>query len=286
MSSFDSVAEESPNQGRRTILPSWSSGASLEVRAPSWMTPGMEIEPLDLVRDADSDPSGLYSRMLEPANRGRSIPLPVVPTEHRPTSPPVRPNDTPPRVGAIEAPRPATARPSIVRVELEAERAAVEALREAVEQERERVREMVAQFATQAAELAVERARATTALDVRVVELAMVVAEALIGDSVRSRKDVALQFVREALAQIVDTSRALVRAAPDAAAALRATLGESNVELEGVRLDIKSDPSLEGCDCVVETPCQRVDGRLRERLDAIGRALFAEVARDPEEGAP
>lgn len=279
--------EESPNREprRRTLQPSWSREVAPEVRTPSWMSPAVGVRPLELGREADSDPSGLYASLLEPANRGQSFAPLVVPTEHRPTTPPVRPPEGSHPTGGDAAARPATLRPSVLRVELDAERAALEALREEVEGEREEARAMARRFAELAAELAVARHEATKGLDGRVVELAMVVAEALVGECVRRDHETALRFVREALSHLAETPRAIVRAAPGAAAVLFDLLGGERAELDGVQLELKRDAALEGHDCIVETASQRVDGRVRERLDAIGRALFAEVAREPEEEA-
>lgn len=267
---------------RHEMVPSWSRELALDVRTPSWLSPAIGVREIELGRDADSEASGLYARVLEPANRGSFAPL-VVPTEHRATVPPVRPAGASPKVlPAVEPPRPPTIRPSVLRVELDAERASLEAMREELERTRDEAREMTRQFAEQTAELAVARREAILDLDARVVELAMVVAESLVGQTVGRDHELALRFVREALAELTDAPRAIVRAAPNAAAALFDVLGGDRGELEGVRIDLKRDPALEGFDCVVETPSQRIDARVRERLDAIGRALFAEVAAEPD----
>lgn len=286
MSSFER-GREAINEGpapRHELVPSWSRELSPEVRRPSWLSPALEVREVELGRESDSDASGLYARVLQPANRGSFAPL-VVPTEHRPTVPPVRPAATPGHAPPVEppAPRPPTLRPSILRLELEAERASLEALREDLENAREEAREMTRRLAEQAAELAITRREAVLALDTRVVELAMVVAETIVGHAARRDAELASRFVREALQQLTDAPRAVVRAAPSAAAALYDVLGGDRGELEGVHLELKRDATLEGFDCVVETPSQRVDARVRERLDAIARALLAEVASDPSE---
>ncbi len=283
MSSSERHEGSSPERSRRTLLPSWSRQVGPEARTPSWMSPALGGRAAELHREVDFGAADPYARVFETADRGPSVQPLVVPTEHRATTPPARSSEPSNRASSETGGRPASVRPSVLRVELDAERAALEALREEVESEREEARAMARRFAELAAELTVARHEASEGLDRRVVELAMVIAESLVGECVRREPETALRFVREALSTLAETPRAVVRAAPNAAAVLFDLLGGERAELDGVAVELKRDATLEGHDCIVETPSQRVDGRVRQRLDAIGRALFAEVAREPDE---
>jgi flagellar biosynthesis/type III secretory pathway protein FliH len=59
-------------------------------------------------------------------------------------------------------------------------------------------------------------------------------------------------------------------------------IGEAFVELDGVRVPIRVDPSLKGIGCVARNETSQVDGRVHERLRAVRQSFEDAVSNDTD----
>jgi vacuolar-type H+-ATPase subunit E/Vma4 len=134
-------------------------------------------------------------------------------------------------------------------------------------------------FATAALELASLRARVLSNAESQLLELAVQVAEVIIEREVERDPAVHEAFARAAVAALGDTRHAKVRVSRQAFKAISEIHGEEAVDVDGVRVEMMLDNSLEGLSVVAESGASRVDGRVSERLGAVLRALKADMRR-------
>jgi flagellar biosynthesis/type III secretory pathway protein FliH len=134
-------------------------------------------------------------------------------------------------------------------------------------------------FAHAALELASLRARLLAGTEAQVLELAVSIAEALIERELERDPAVHVAFARAAVAALGDTRAAKLRVSRAAFRAITEIHGEEAVEVDGVRVELTLDNSLEGLSVVAESGASRVDGRMSERLAAVLRAIEADHRR-------
>jgi hypothetical protein len=138
-------------------------------------------------------------------------------------------------------------------------------------------------FAHAALELASLRARVLASCEAQLLELAVGIAEAVIERSIERDPSIHGALARAAVAALGDTRSAKLRVSRAAFKAIAQIHGEEAVEVDGVRVELLLDNSLEGLSVIAEAGASRVDGRVSERLSAVLRALEAEHRRSGEE---
>jgi hypothetical protein len=134
-------------------------------------------------------------------------------------------------------------------------------------------------YASAALELASLRARVLSNAESQLLELAVSIAEVIIEREVERDPTVHQAFARAAVAALGDTRQAKLRVSRQAYKAITEVHGEEGVEVDGVRVEMTLDNSLEGLSVVAESGASRVDGRVSERLAAVLRALKADMRR-------
>lgn len=137
----------------------------------------------------------------------------------------------------------------------------------------------VEQFAVAALELGSLRARVLMHAEKEVLELAVGIAEAIIEREVELDPSIHETLARAAVSVLGDTSSAKLRVSRAAHKAISEIHGEPYVDVEGVRVELTLDNSLDGLSVVAESGASRVDGRVSERLGAVLRAIDAEHRR-------
>lgn len=135
------------------------------------------------------------------------------------------------------------------------------------------------QFAEAALELASLRARVLSTMEPQLLELAVKVAEVIIEREVEGDPALYQKFARAALSALGDTRLAKLRVSRQAYRAISEIHGEEAVEVDGVRVEMTIDNSLEGLSVVAESGASRVDGRVSERLGAVLRSMTADMRR-------
>jgi hypothetical protein len=134
-------------------------------------------------------------------------------------------------------------------------------------------------YANAALELASLRARVLSNAEAQLMELAVTIAEVLIEREVEREPALHEAFARAAVSALGDTRLAKLRVSRQAFKAISEVHGEEGIDVDGVRVELALDNSLEGLSVVAESGASRVDGRVSERLGAILRALKADMRR-------
>jgi flagellar biosynthesis/type III secretory pathway protein FliH len=149
----------------------------------------------------------------------------------------------------------------------DARRIAAEAAAEAAEKEQARL------AATWLALRQREGELTTRSLD-RVIDLARLLAERLVGQAVASDAGVLASLAREALAEARGARSARIEANPADAAALRAALDSAGLGMgDGLAIDVTGDESLARGSLRVHTELGTVDATLTPRLERLAAAL-------------
>ncbi|MFM2418036.1 MAG: Flagellar assembly protein FliH [Pseudomonadota bacterium] len=141
-------------------------------------------------------------------------------------------------------------------------------------------------FAEAALELGSLRARVIGSVEGQLLELAVGIAKALIEREVSLDPSLLAVFAKAALTSLGDTTECRLRVSRMAYQSLTEQYGGPAVDVDGVRVNMVLDHSLEGLGVVAETPGSRVDGRLDERLSSVLRAIEAEHRRQGAEDEP
>lgn len=134
-------------------------------------------------------------------------------------------------------------------------------------------------YATATLELASLRARVLSNAESQLLDLAVTIAEVMIEREVERDPALYEAFARAAVAALGDTRLAKVRVSRLAYKAIADIHGEDGVDVDGVRVEMTLDNSLDGLSVVAESGSSRVDGRVSERLAAVLRALRADMRR-------
>ncbi|MEY4512669.1 MAG: Flagellar assembly protein FliH [Pseudomonadota bacterium] len=234
------------------VVPSWLRHASNSVSplgGPFQRPPEDEDEDQqDEQGEPEPFPQALPARESGREPKGESVPRPM-----RRSSLPPRMSAPPPPV-VITRPPPAIVEPEIVRIT-------------PAEQEA---------YAHAALELGSLRARVLFNAESQLLDLAVSIAEVLIERAVERDPSLHNAFARAAVAALGDTRAAKLRVSRDAFRAISELHGEEAVDVDGVRVELMLDNSLEGLSVVAESGASRVDGRVRERLAAVLRTISAD----------
>jgi hypothetical protein len=134
-------------------------------------------------------------------------------------------------------------------------------------------------YAHAALELASLRARVMSNAEAQLLELAVAVAESIIEREIERNPALHVALARAAIAALGDTRSAKLRVSRTAFKAITQVHGEEALDVDGVRVELMLDNSLEGLSVIAEAGASRVDGRVAERLAAVLRAIEAEHRR-------
>lgn len=137
-------------------------------------------------------------------------------------------------------------------------------------------------FAQAALELGAERAAILYAVEGDLLDLAVAIAEVLIGRAIEREPALHAALACAALDAIGRSREVVLHASRASHDAIVEAFGENVVELEGVRVQVRLDPAIDGLGCIVEDGASRVDGRVTERLRAVRRAFEDERRRSLE----
>lgn len=134
-------------------------------------------------------------------------------------------------------------------------------------------------FALAALEVGSLRARILTHAESELLELAVSIAEAIIEREIERDPAIHGALARAAVAALGNTNQAKLRVSRAAHRAITQVHGEAALDVDGVRVELTLDNSLEGLSVIAESGASRVDGRVSERLSAVLRAIEADHRR-------
>lgn len=132
------------------------------------------------------------------------------------------------------------------------------------------------------AELATERLRAAAAREARLQELerealqvALMAAERIVGESIARDPQLGVRMVGELFARVRRATRVSVRVHPDDAPALERARDQLCAGLDAADpvVEIVIDPDVRRGGCVVHSDVGSLDARLEVQLEALSRAL-------------
>jgi hypothetical protein len=235
---------------------------SSAVARPAWLNVGLgQIRPaaftLDNEQDGESAGQGpSQGPAQEPAPREPTIATaePSVPV--RRSSLPPRKSLFPPQVLISRVPPPP--------VEL------VELAKPSPEQEA---------FVLAALDLAALRARMLSSVESELLMLSVHIAQVIIEREVTLDPGLHCNLARTAVLALGDTQAARLRVSRSAYRAISELYGEAVIDVDGVRVEVSMDASLDALSVIAEGGPSRVDARMDERLSAVLRAMQAEHRR-------
>lgn len=276
-----------PSSDRRSVHPLILAKTEGRIRKPSWLAGAPSVlQSTDFAHSRRDKKRRSAFPILDASSFAnsaspiaQSLRAPAVPREVRESGAPRRSRPPtsfrPPSIEDAELvgemlPPPSIApsiRPSI---QLEVERAALQQAVAASQEERQALEQERRQFAEAAVALAVERARVAHVMEGELIDLSVLVAEAIIGTV--DDDDLPVRIAREALGMLPQCSKVTLRAGAGAFESILANFGESFTR-DGVVIRVVAAPELEGPGCILEAPEARVDARIRERLEMAARAM-------------
>ena len=120
--------------------------------------------------------------------------------------------------------------------------------------------------------------------DVDLMDLAMAVAQRIIGAAVTVRKEPVLQTVQECLGYLQDKTRVVIKVHPDDLETVRRHRNDWLESLESMeQLIIEGDSEISRGGCVIETPVGDVDAQIEERLEKLRTVLMEEIRAGDED---
>lgn len=250
----EEIVSTAPWASRPPKTPGWYARKPEEPKSPAFLG--------DAKRDA------------VPSRRPPSLPPPAVPGAiPRHSSPPVRAaraSFLPPEGGFAVPPPPSFETPPPAE-ESEAELAYLAARDE---------------FACAAAALAAAKLDLAQSMEERLWTLAIDVAEAIVEDRAERHPELERSFARVALESLDASGVAKLRVSRRTWDALVDVFGSAKIDLDGRRAELVLDPSIEGLGCIAEHEDSRVDGRLKERFEAVRRAYHEGLLTEAENQPP
>ncbi len=178
----------------------------------------------------------------------------------------------------LEAPRPAEE--ELLAAAAEREAALAKAGAAGYEEGREAGRAEIATAAeallTAAAALDDAGARAAEDAEGAAVELALRIAEKVLGAAVEARPELVLDVTRGALRRITEPLPATVLVNPEDVELVRGALAELNAE-HGGELQVRAERRVERGGCVVTTAAGEVDARIAAQLERAATVLGGEA---------
>jgi flagellar assembly protein FliH len=137
---------------------------------------------------------------------------------------------------------------------------------------REEVRPTAAALAAAVVELQGERASAAGAAEEAAAELALQVAEKVLGAAIELRPELLLEVTRGALRRLSEPVEATLLVNPEDAERARAAVAELSAE-HGAELSVREERRVERGGCVVRTRAGEVDARLSSQLERAGEIV-------------
>lgn len=230
------------------------------LRKPVWLRPGsLSVRPAPFARD-DQHGEAQASAQHAPTHAEPHV-------EHapEPPAPPMRRSSFPPRrsmfpqAAVSRMPPPMAPLPVIEEPKFTEEQEA---------------------FAQAALDLAALRARVLSGVENELLGLAVHIAQAIIEREVNLDPSLHKVLARTAVLALGDTQAARVRVSRTAYRAITELYGEGAIDVDGVRVDVSMDNTLDALSVVAEAGPSRVDSRMSERLAAVLRAMEAEHRRN------
>lgn len=240
-----------------------AASESHALRRPVWLRPGSaSVRPAPFTRDdaqGDVEQQVHYSEPPPPAEavaEPLNIPAP-------PPMPAMRKSSLPPRRSMFPQASVSRFPPPPVPV--------VEEPKISAEQEA---------FANAALELGAQRAHMLSKMENELLGLAVHIAQTIIEREVTNDPTLHKTLARTAMLALGDTQNARLRVSRTAYKAITELYGEAAIDVDGVRVEVSMDNSLDALSVVAEAGPSRVDGRVTERLKAVLRAMEAEHRRN------
>ncbi|HEV2538901.1 MAG TPA: FliH/SctL family protein [Frateuria sp.] len=185
----------------------------------------------------------------------------------------------PPQMGQPSAPTPSEAPAHPTVSDLEAlERQAHEeghaaGLAQGLAEARAQGREHLARLESICAQAARPLNALDTAVEQELAQLAMLVARRVIAHELAARPELVVRAVRQAAAALPSATRELrVRLHPDDLVLMR------ELDAAEAHWQLLADPTLARGDCLLESGCSRLDGRVETRLAAMVDAVLGDEA--------
>jgi hypothetical protein len=134
-------------------------------------------------------------------------------------------------------------------------------------------------FAQGALELASLRARILSSVESELLSLAVHIAQVIMEHEIALDPSLHRNLARTAVLALGDTQAARLRVSRTAYRAITELYGEAVIDVDGVRVEVSMDASLDALSVIAEGGPSRVDARMDERLSAVLRAVQAEHRR-------
>jgi flagellar biosynthesis/type III secretory pathway protein FliH len=115
--------------------------------------------------------------------------------------------------------------------------------------------------------------RFLAAAELRSVELALALAEKIVGAALEVQPGLVVEIVTGALRRSVDRDRLVVEVNPDDVELVRASVAEAADRLGVGRLEVVAERRVARGGCVVRTSEGEIDARIAEQLDRAGELL-------------
>jgi flagellar assembly protein FliH len=178
----------------------------------------------------------------------------------------------------LAVPRPARERLAAAEAEHEAELAAARAdgYDAGLAAGRAEVSAAARALAGAAAELDAASASAAAAAESRAVELALRIAEKVLGGELEARPELILDVVRGALRRLTEPLPATLLVNPEDAELVRASIADFSIE-HGGELTIREERRVERGGCIVQTRAGELDAQIGAQLERAAKVIAREA---------
>lgn len=144
--------------------------------------------------------------------------------------------------------------------------------------------EEIERFSSLVESLPVQWKDAIKNYDAAVLDLAVKLAQRIVGAAAEVDESMILQAVHDCLSYVEDKTKVIIRVNPDDLEAVRRHRNDWLESLESIdHLLIESEPTVSKGGCIIETPIGDVDAQIEERLDRVRSALIEDLRKDPGE---
>ncbi len=161
------------------------------------------------------------------------------------------------------------------RAALAEERTALEAARATLDAQRERLELVIGELGT-------AQSRALNEAKQTLIDLAVGVAEVIVGRELERDASAHEHLARVALSTLGDAAGVELRGSPEAYDLLVEVLGAPEVVYRGARVPLLKDETIDGLGFLATAGRTRVDGRIAERTAAVHEALLHELRMSGE----
>jgi flagellar assembly protein FliH len=174
----------------------------------------------------------------------------------------------------LAIPRPAAEQLAATEAEHEAElaEARAEGYQEGLNAARGELDSIAGALVNAGRELEAARAAAAGDVEVTAVNLALRIAEKVLGGELEARPEMVLEVVRGALRRMSEPLPAILLVNPDDAELIRGSLAEFNVE-HGGELSVREDRRVERGGCVVRTAAGEIDAQIAAQLERAAKVV-------------